>query len=125
MSHRLKLLIGLIALSSLPVLSACNTGGGAAPESAALGQEGRGADDVGEDSSSDRDVGRSGTSGQAGNAGQSDLSGTGEDTGEVGDAAERSSGGAGEGTESGLGEAGAGAQDTSGSAGGGAGSTTQ
>jgi predicted small secreted protein len=103
MSYRLKLLIGLIALSSLPALSACNTRGGAAPDTAALGQEGRGADDV-EDSSTDRDVSRSGeeeegTSGQAGDAAARTFGGTTEE-GAVGESGAGTQGTAGEGSES-------------------------
>ena len=95
MSHRLKLLIGLVALSSLPALSACDTGRGAGPDAAALGQEGRGSDDVGEDSSPDEDLSRAGEEEQ----------GT---SGQAGDAAQRTPGGTGDASEGGLGEAGAG-----------------
>jgi hypothetical protein len=52
MSHKLSLFIGSLALLSLPVLSACNTGGGGTAgvnEDMQATGEGRGTDSVGEE----------------------------------------------------------------------------
>ena len=52
MSPKLNLFIGVLALLSLPALSACNTGGGGTAgvnEDMQAGGEGRGTDSVGEE----------------------------------------------------------------------------